>query len=603
VFLWTSSSAKSVVEWFMADLRVNGLIHSEILASSEANPRPWRSATFAEVMMSRQPERKRLMSVLRTLVTIGAVLSLAACGNQATDEAKAQRDKSKLAEQPHELKSTLTFSETVLCPYMKNGSGAFSPYWVAYIIDPVEDAKDQSSFVELNGKRLGPYARVSRMMEISRDGKHIAFAAEKNEKWVVVVDGVEKYTHSGLLWSWCAWYPSLEGESYIPQTQAAVLEFSRDGQSIAYPAKTEDGKYAVFLDGKEGPSFPSIGADVSFVAGRVIYHAFPAEEKTVKVHGDQVLGPYDSSYKTKVSTNGQHYCFWAKTGEKSVLVVDGYTDELPGEVTDYVIGNDGLVACAYKNSGKYRVRIGKTDLPSEYDEVTQLTLSPDNTKAAFWARIGSKWTLMAGGQELPGFDGYFYYDCGGQRYSVMWNPDSQHIAYYVRKGGNGVLVLDGQKLEAAFSPPGFPLQLLVDDNGHTVGVGMMQGPQMDTEAFVQAVLMRDKAKCDPFSATLCGQALCYVEKNDSTAYMHVGEKKEGPYRSIKSTLLASAGGKHYVYIVQTDKGQQSVIDGTVAPHIYEAIYRPILNEEDGSLDILAVKDGNVVRVVQPLRPE
>jgi hypothetical protein len=76
------------------------------------------------------------------------------------------------------------------------------------------------------------------MMEVSRNGKHIAFATQKGDKWNVVVDVIEKYTHKALLWPWCAWSPSLEGNQYIPQTQAAVLQFSADGQSFGYLAET-----------------------------------------------------------------------------------------------------------------------------------------------------------------------------------------------------------------------------------------------------------------------------------------------------------------------------------------------------------------------------
>jgi hypothetical protein len=37
--LWSTRTTKSVVEWLMADFRVNGWIHYEALASSEANLR------------------------------------------------------------------------------------------------------------------------------------------------------------------------------------------------------------------------------------------------------------------------------------------------------------------------------------------------------------------------------------------------------------------------------------------------------------------------------------------------------------------------------------------------------------------------------------
>jgi hypothetical protein len=530
----------------------------------------------------------------KQIATLGIVFCtiLSGCG-------RGEEPNQASSQPPRKSKSPSQFSETTLCPYRKDASGGFSPYWVAYIIDPAKDANDKSSFVELNGQRLGPYAQVSRMMEVSRDGKHIAFAAEKSGKMVVVVDGVEKFTHEGLLWPWCAWSPTLEGNSFVPQTQAAVLEFSPDGQSIAYPAKMTDGQYAVFVNGKPGPAFPVVGSSIGFVAGQVQYHAFLKDDKTVEVHGERLLGPYDGTFRTKVSPDGNHCCFGARIGDKRVLVVDGETRELPGELTSYVIGNGGFVAYAYRVSGKEKVRVGKVDLPGDYDEVAEMTPSPDSTKVAFWGRRGEEWKVVAGDKELPGFDGYFYYQCGGRKYSVMWSPDAEHIAYYARERSSGMLVLDGQKLEAPYKPPGFTLQRIVDDKRQVVGLGMMNGPQMDTDAFVQAVLLRNEIKCDPFSTTLFDRQLCYIEKGESDAFMHVGDKKEGPYKSVKSVLLVAPHGKHYAYFVQTDKGDQIVIDGTIAPQVYDAIYRPLFNEEDGALVALAVKDGNLVRVVKP----
>ena len=500
-------------------------------------------------------------------------------------------------------KTSASFSETVLCPYTKDGNGGFSPFWAAYLIYPPEHTTNQPVWVSLNGKRLGPYSGVSGMLEVSQDGRHLAFAAKKDAQWVVVVDGVEKYCHKGLLWPWSAWSPSLEGNQYIPQTRAAVLEFSPDGKSLAYPAAMEDGKYAMYVNGKPGPAYPGVGAEVQFVAGKPLYYAFPQDKKIVEVCGEQVLGPYDSSYTTKVSRNGQHYCFWAEDGNKNIFVVDGTTAEVPGKISTYAIGDDGVAVFAYKANDKYHVRVGKTDLTNEYEDVAELTPSPDNKKVAFWALKDGQWIFVVGDKVLAGFQGYFYYDCGGRKYSVMWTPDSQHVAYYARDGYNGRLILDGQKLENPFRPPGLALQVIRDENGQTVGSGMMNGPSTDPEAFAQAVVLRDKIKCDPFSASLFGSTLCYVETNSTSALMHVGETTQGPYKSIKSRLATSEDGKDYAYVVETDKGQQLVVNGKVAPHAYDAIYRINFNEGDKAIDALAVRDGNLIHVVQPLSAE
>lgn len=492
------------------------------------------------------------------------------------------------------------FSESTLAPYQKDVDGGFSPYWVAYVNAPAKDATDKSVFVEVNGQRLGPYTVVSEKMAFSGDGKHMAFAAQKNGKWVIVVDGVEKFTRDGLLFPWSSWSPRLEGNSFVPQSRAAELLFSPDGKSIAYPAQTADSKYAVFVDDTPGPHYQNIGTSLGFVDDRIKYYAFPEQKKIVEVHGDKVFGPYDESYLAKVSPDGKHYVLWAKRGDKPVIVVDDKESELPGDITNYAIGDNGFLAYAYKSSGKYRVRIGTNDLPDSYDEVAQMTLSPDNKKVAFWARVGDKWTVTAGDKVLPGFDGYFYYLSGGAKYAVMWSADSQHVAYYVRNGGNAALVLDGQKLDKNFKPPGLGLQVIVDDDRRTVGENLMGGPSAEPAAVVQAILMRDKTKCDPYTAVLFGQILSCVDKSDNAAFMIVGDKREGPYRAIKSVLLIPPGAKHYAYFVETDKGQQLVIDGTITPQVYDGIYRPAFDDENGSLAVLALKNGKLLRVVEPM---
>src|SRR5579863_103932 len=490
---------------------------------------------------------------MRTLARLGVLLfiiPLSACG---------QGQSRKSATHPR-LQPPPPFSETVLAAYRKDGMGGFSPHWVAYILEPKEGAADKSYYVEVNGNRMGPYAQVSGRMEVSHGGKHIAFAAQKGEKWVVVVDGVEKYTHDGLLWPWSAWSPSLEGNSYIPQTQAADLEFSPSGESLAYGAKTADGKYAVFVNGKPGPSYLNVEAGVSFVGENPLYYAISPEKKFVEVIGGQVLGPYDESYTAKISTDGKHYVLWAKKAGQAALVVDGQERELPGDMSDYVIGNGGFVAYAYKSSGKYRVHVGSADLPDAYDRVVNMTLSPDDKSVAFWAQRDGKWILAAGDKTFPGFSGYFLYQSGSTKYCIMWTPDSQHIAYYVRDN-DGTLVLDGEKLQGKFNPPGLALQVIVDDDGRPVGTGLMQGPQVDATAVAQAIVLRDKTKCDPFSVALIGMTLSCVEKKPDGSYMQIGDKTEGPFRNIRSTLYKSAQDKHYAYVVETEKGQQFMVDG------------------------------------------
>lgn len=492
------------------------------------------------------------------------------------------------------------YSETPLATYQKGGNGGFSPYWVAYIIYPAKGSKDKSVFVELNGKRLGPYEGVSGRFVVSPDGRHIAYAAAKSGKWVIAVDGVDGAPHDGLLWPYYAWSPDLEGNQFIPQTRAAALEFSPDGKSVIYPAKLENGKYAIFTNDRPGPAFPDVGAEVLFVAGQIKYFAFPGNKQIVEVHGDKVLGPYDTSYRTKVSPDGNHYIYWAKRGSQSIVVVDDKETNVAGEVGTYTIGMNGAVAYSYKLANKYRVHFGADVLPEAYDEVSAIALSPDGHKLAFWGRTGAKWALISDGKRLPGFDGPYVYRVGAIDYNVMWSADSQHLAYYAREGQKPIMVLDGQKMKQGFYPPGLALEVIVDDRGRNVGVGIMGSAGRDPALVAQAIVNYDVSKCDPFRSTFLGKQQACIDKEGKTSWFRIGAKKEGPYRDVKTIFPPLPLFDDYAYVVETDKGQQVVVNGVVSPHGYSAIYKPIIDQDAQAVVFLAVQNGKLLRVVQPM---
>ena len=128
--------------------------------------------------------------------------------------------------------------------------------------------------------------------------------------------------------------------------------FSPDGRSVAYPAKLENGKWALFVNDHPGPAYPDVGSDVSFVGGQPKYFAFPAGKQIVELHGDRALGPYDTSYHTVISDNGDHYMYWAKRGAHTFVVVDDKEGEITGPVGSYAISNRGVAAYSYKNRRK-----------------------------------------------------------------------------------------------------------------------------------------------------------------------------------------------------------------------------------------------------------
>jgi hypothetical protein len=468
-------------------------------------------------------------------------------------------------------RAALAPTETRLGDYVEGGSGGFSHRWLAYIQEPEEGAADQGRYVVLNGQRLGPYTNLSRRFEFSTDGEHIAFAAEKDGKWHVAVDGQDKWQHDGLGWPWYAWTADLDGKTYVPQTQAAGLTFSPDGEHLAYSVTVGE-QWAAALDGKPGPTFETTGSDKQFVEGKLVYWAKTSGGEVV-VFGDQILGPYDSTLRVNYSADGKHFVFAAEKGGEYALVQDGQESDPGGEVVSYAMGPTGELAYAARSGSLVKVHFGGREMPGEYDEIQYLTISPDGKHVAYWARQGSSWSVVTDSATFPGFDGYYAIRSGGEVYCLLWDKSSQNLAYLARSGDEGILVLNGQQQTMpAFG--GIAITVYTDDYGNRVGVGLMGGAIPDRQAFVECLLQRAETQCDPMTATLAQGELAYVETGTDQATMVIGKTRAGPYASIQSTLMTSADGKHYAYVIGTDEGERVTLDGKQMQWTYDKIYRP-----------------------------
>jgi hypothetical protein len=462
-------------------------------------------------------------------------------------------------------------SETLLGNYQENGNGGFSSHWLAYIVEPQEGATDQSSFVELNGQRLGPYSNLSRRFEISPNGEHIAFAAEKNAKWVIVVDGQEMWEHESVGYTYYAWGPDLEGKAFIPQTNAAILEFSPSGDQLAYMVKVNDAEWAIYINGKPGQTYQSVSTNIQFVEEKLAYWAEGSTGK-VYIYGDSILGPYEEIWKTAFSSDRKHFVFAVKKQDAYLLVVDGKEQDLSGEIDNYEMGPAGELAYSTKSGAGMKVNFGSQELPDVYDEISQLTISPDGKHLAFWARQGFSWSVVTDTRNFPGFDGYYFYESSGEIYSILWDKESANLAYFARNGKDVILALNGEQHPV----PGFPgiaISVIVDDQRNIVGESRMGMPNLDRQAYVECLLQSDSLMCDPLSVTLIRDELAYIETGEKESFMVIGTKKEGPYASIDSVLLRSSDNMHYAYIVTNGKGQQTVLDGTLMDWAYEAVYR------------------------------
>ncbi len=508
------------------------------------------------------------------------------------------------------IKPPATYSETKLTAIRPNGEGGFSPYWVAYIVSPDKDSADKSYYVELNGDRLGPYVNVSPWVRISSDQQHIAFAAQKGDLWTLVLDGVEKYSARKLLWAGASWSPALESNVFSNEVNAAMFGFVPGG-GLAYPASGDDGLDHMFVDGVPGPGFGGFSSQFEWVNGAVFATGFTNEKATV-IHGAKQFGPYDSVSYEQISDDGQHYAQRVTAQGVSQILYDDALIQPKGEIGSFAIGPHGELAYSYTEGGSSRVVFNGQELPDTYQFVDYLAVSPDGKQLAFWARKGSQWMLVAGDKTYPSARGYFIYIAGDQ-YAVMWSHDSQHVLYFVRNGKDGgIAMLDGAALKNSYAPGGFMVMgIIQDDDGEIAGEQMMGNGGIDRQGMVEAALHEGRTGCLPASSVLIGQTLsCIVRpsSNDNGNGANAqqperviyGDKEEGPYKKVASTVSATRDGQHYAYVVESDQGWQVVVDGRLRPQVFDQIYRAYLNDSDNTYELLASKGGNLYHVVQPL---
>lgn len=487
-------------------------------------------------------------------------------------------------------------SETLLATYIPDQEGGFSSKWVVYVFAPTSENQDQAVEVEFNGTRMGPYTNLSSRVEVSPNGDHAAVAVEKDGKWVILLDGEEKWQHDHLGWAWWSWSPTMEGNSFIPQTQAAVMEFSPSGDTLAYLIGTTDDKWIMGQNGVESKPYTNIYLDFVFHGESLVYHA-TTDDGEVVVFGDKLLGPFKSIRRIKQSPNELHTIFVAEEKDgKSILFLDGEEVKVEGDITGYSVGDLGQWTITKQVDDQYQVYLENRLVVEGLDDIQSATLSPDGKHLAFWAKQGSQWQMMTDQNKLASGTNYFYYESGGIDYDIMWDPTSSHVAYFIQNGDQISQMVDGKAYPTKWE--GIALQVYVNEEGETVGSNLMNGPTPDKQAFVACLLVQEKTNCDPFSSFMVGDQLAYREKSEEGSSLIIGDQKIGPYPEITGLLQDTSLAGHYGFVAKTELGYQVVMDGKLMDKVFDSIYLPRLVGKVG-ISFLGIKGDQIYGVFLP----
>ncbi len=264
-------------------------------------------------------------------------------------------------------------------------------------------------------------------MRFSPVGDRLAFEAEREGKWTVVVDGKPGPWQASLI--------------------AGTLVFSHDGGDFAY-ATDSAGKTRVFLDQRaypEGASFDGVGA-LHFDAGNL--PAFAARR------GDSAYAVWEGRFgRAYASISG--FALDAEGGPAYLAVRDGATyfisreSESPpyASARNLVLSTDGR-AYAFivrVEGGEAVIANGKAG--PVFDAIPMPVFSADGKRWGCSGRVGKAWKVIADGVVIA---------------TETWagTPalgSGKRIAYAARREGRMVVVVDGT------APKAWKFDLVLDD--------------------------------------------------------------------------------------------------------------------------------------------
>jgi hypothetical protein len=256
------------------------------------------------------------------------------------------------------------------------------------------------------------------------------------------------------------------------QWLAESIEISPDGRRIAYVEQSSGG-WRVVVNGSGGPVYDNIargfafsqdGKRFAYVASKGDRHANVVDGKEGRFYSD-VMVP-------KFNRDGQHFWYIALEGTNYFLVMDDLPQAIEAKpVAKLVLSPDGM-GIAYiqtTDEGERVVVNGKGQKAYDFIEVDTLTSSAENNRLGYIAARGAKrlpekkpgsfkFTLERKLEEMPGYESEMRARNKAKRivvineqegpdydlaYRLTFSPDGKRYSYVAQRGNEFFVVVDG----------------------------------------------------------------------------------------------------------------------------------------------------------------
>ena len=263
---------------------------------------------------------------------------------------------------------------------------------------------------------------------ISNDLNHIAFSAKKEDKWYVVIDGVENGPYEKILkntpvfsknskrvlyagFANNKWYVIVDGKelgSYNEFSTGTPM-FSLDSKHVYYGARKGKKWFAV-KDGIEAGPYDDLGADFPSLSSDETQYAYGIrnDEKWAFVINGKQSEYYDLIFKPTFSANNR-LVYNVKIGNKFYSVEDGKkTGPFDGiGKLSPVFNLDGSHIVYSIMKGKQWIVLDNWETKGTYDGILKRTpiFSADGSRLSYGALINKKWYIITNDKKSPPYDG------------------------------------------------------------------------------------------------------------------------------------------------------------------------------------------------------